>query len=261
MASQCFWFKIVVGGSHEADFVHYAEDDIVASIKHKIIRQNPRLSQVNPGELTLKAASGEAAAQLLALAVDSKISLLVAQGYGAHADTAVLVDHLPDFAGAMAALVLPFALSRHHPTSSLVSQPNSSVCLDTLMRLGATVLLVTGAAIHPRAAPTAAVQLNQLSLCEEVLGAVQQEQWIRCRISYRSTDYGIKARLSDHVEKYFPGALGGTVQRRENVTVVTIEGTYHSVRSLLEWMQTHMPYPRDATSKTLIIQAKYKQFK
>ncbi|CAE7785259.1 unnamed protein product [Symbiodinium pilosum] len=211
MASQCFWFKIVVGGSHEADFVHYAEDDIVASIKHKIIRQNPRLSQVNPGELTLKAASGEAA-----LAVDSKISLLVAQGYGAHAATAVLVDHLPDFAGA---------------------------------------------AIHPRAAPTAAVQLNQLSLCEEVLGAVQQEQWIRCRISYRSTDYGIKARLSDHVEKYFPGALGGTVQRRENVTVVTIQGTYHSVRSLLEWMQTHMPYPRDATSKTLIIQAKYKQFK
>ena len=124
--------------------------------------------------------------------MDSKISLLVAQGYGAHAATAVLVDHLPDFAGAMAALFLPFALSRHHPTSSptssLVSQPNSSVCLDTLIRLGATVLLVTGAAIHPRAAPTAAVQLNQLSLCEEVLGAVQQEQWIRCRISYRSRD-------------------------------------------------------------------------
>ena len=61
MASQLFWFKIV-GTPHEADVVHYAEDDIVAIIKHKIIRQNPGLNHVNPGQLTVKAASGEAAA-------------------------------------------------------------------------------------------------------------------------------------------------------------------------------------------------------
>ena len=56
--------------------------------------------------------------------MDSKISLLVAKGYGADAATAVLVDRLPDFAGAMAALFLHFVLSRHHPAwlVSLVRQ-------------------------------------------------------------------------------------------------------------------------------------------
>ena len=58
-----------------------------------------------------------------------------------------------------------------------------------------------------------------------------------------------------------PGILGGTVQRRENTTVVTIEGSYHSVSSVLAWMQTNMPYPRTVTSKVLIIKPKYEQFR
>ncbi|CAE7035461.1 unnamed protein product [Symbiodinium natans] len=117
--------------------------------------------------------------------------------------------------------------------------------------------VAAGVATHPRVAPAAAVE--RLSLCEEALGQVQPWQWIWCRITYRSTDVGIKSRLSDHMRTYSPGTLGGTLQRRKDVTVVTIEGTHEIVRSVLTWME-RMPYPRDEVSKRLIHKAKHEQF-
>ncbi|CAE7530645.1 unnamed protein product, partial [Symbiodinium microadriaticum] len=108
-----------------------------------------------------------------------------------------------------------------------------------------------GVATHPEVAPTAAAM--RLSLCEEALGQVQPWQRIRCRIPYRSTDAGIKSRLADHIRQYTFGTLGGTVQRREDATVMTIEGTCQNIRAVLQWMEQTMRYPRGEIRKSLIV--------
>ena len=155
----------------------------------------------------------------------------------------------------------------------------------------AALFALTGVATHPEVAPTAAAM--RLSLCEEALGQVQPWQRIRCRIPYRSrdamgskgdirlfhsctfalkqlhicfeaivlinhdpsrsTDAGIKSRLADHIRQYTFGTLGGTVQRREDATVMTIEGTCQNIRAVLQWMEQTMRYPRGEIRKSLIV--------
>ena len=148
----------------------------------------------------------------------------------------------------------------------------------------AALFALTGVATHPEVAPTAAAM--RLSLCEDALGQVQPWQWIRCRIPYRSrdataskgdtslccafvlkllssstmtpnrsTDAGIKSRLADPIQQYTLGTLGGTVQRRQDATVVTIEGTYENVRAVLQWMEQTMRYLQAQRAEFKLLQS------
>ncbi|CAE7298303.1 unnamed protein product [Symbiodinium sp. CCMP2456] len=171
-SSQMWWYKI---DQQEAHFIQFDENDIVATVKEKLIFKCPSLQKLDPGQITIRKASGEA------LPVGSKISQFVTQGVGTEPETAVLVAEKTSVAAGVATHVAP-----------------------------------TAAAVR-------------LSLSEEAFRQVQPWQWIRCRISYRSTDAGIKSRLCDHMRQYTLGTLGGTVQRREDATVVTIEGTFDNM--------------------------------
>ena len=52
-----WWYKI---DQQEAHFIQFDENDIVATVKEKLIFKCPSLQKLDPGQITIRKVSGEA---------------------------------------------------------------------------------------------------------------------------------------------------------------------------------------------------------